>query len=60
MLLMDAEAKSQQAKIYAKRADKTWESLSSAVESYRREQGVSGWNVFRAVAVGAGAGALGK
>ena len=60
-LLLDVEAKSQQAKIYAEVAEKTLVSLSSEVDSYRREQNVrSGWNVLGAVAAGAGLGALGK
>ena len=57
---MDVEAKSRQAKNYFEVAEKTLESFYSDVKSYRREQGVSGWNVFRWGAAGAGLGALGK
>ena len=59
-LLLDVEAKSQQAEIYVEAAEKALESLPSEIESYRREQAVSGMNVFRAVAAGLGVGALGK
>ncbi|XP_068722077.1 uncharacterized protein [Montipora capricornis] len=58
-LLLDLEAISKQAEIYAEAADKTLVSLTSEVESYKREQGVSGWNVFLSVIAGAGVGALG-
>ena len=60
MLLKDVKAKSQQAKIYFEAADETLESLISDIETYRREQGVSKWNVFLTAAAGAGVGALGK
>ena len=64
MLLMDVEATSDQAQIYFEDADETLLSFFSDVESYRREQGVSGWNVFRwgaaGAVAGAGLGALGK
>ena len=60
MLLMDVEAKSQQAKIYFEVVEKTLESFYFDVESYRSEQGVSGWNVFGWAAAGAGLGAIGK
>ena len=60
ILLIDVEATIQQAKIYVDAAEKALVSLSSEVESYRREQVVSGWNVFLSVAAGAGVGALGK
>ena len=60
-LLMDVEAISQQAKIYVEAAEKGPESLPSEIETYRREQRVSEWNVSRAVGKGAGVGAaLGK
>ncbi|XP_067033078.1 uncharacterized protein [Acropora muricata] len=59
MLLMDVEAKSEQFNIFFKKAQKTLKCLSSEVESYRREQGVSGWNVFLSVAAGVGLGGLG-
>lgn len=58
-LLLDVEAISQQAEIYAEAAGKTLVSLFSEVESYERVQGVSGWNVFLSVVAGAGVGALG-
>ena len=54
------ERKSGDAKIYVEAAEKALVSLSSEVESYRREQGVNGWKVFLSVAAGAGVGALGK
>ena len=60
MLLMDVEAKSEQFNICLNKAQKTLKCLSSEVESYRREQGVSGWNVFLSVAAGASVGGLGK
>ena len=64
MLLMDVEATSQQAQIYFEDADGALSSLSSDVESYRSEQGVSGWKVSLCGAAGAvtgaGLGALGK
>ena len=60
VLLIDVEATMQQAKIYADAGEKALVSLSSEVEAYRREQGVSGWKVFLSAAAGAGVGALGK
>ena len=50
---MKVEAKWKQVKIYVEVAEKAMESLSSDVDSYRREQGVSGWKVFLPAAVGA-------
>ena len=57
MLLMDAEAKSQQCKIYVEAGDKTLKSLYSDLESY---QSANRWNAFGWGAAGAGLGALGK
>lgn len=45
-LLLDVEAKSQQAEIYVEAAEKALESLPSEVDSYEKEQSVSGWDVF--------------
>ena len=59
-LLLDIEAKSQQAGIYVEAAEKALVSLSPEVDSYEKEQRVSGWNLFLSVAAGAGAGALGN
>ena len=60
-LLLDIEAKSQQAEIYIEAAEKVLESLPSEVDSYEKEQGVSGWNVFVPAAAGAVVGtAAGK
>ena len=59
-LLMDVEAKSQQAEIYHGKADSTLESLRSGIESYQNEGGVSGWDIFSSAAAGAGAGLLGN
>ena len=60
-LLLDVKAKSQQAEIYLEAAEKALKSISPEVDSYEKEQGVSGWNVFLSAAVGAGTGmALGK
>ncbi|XP_015748123.1 PREDICTED: uncharacterized protein LOC107327918 [Acropora digitifera] len=58
-LLMKVETTWQQVKIYVEVAEKALVSLSFDVDSYRREQGVSGWNVFLSVIAGAAVGALG-
>ena len=59
-LLEKVERKSGDAKTSVEAAEKALVSLYSEVDSYQKEQGASGWTVFRAAAVGAGAGALGK
>ena len=56
-LLIGFEAKSQQAKIYVEAAEKALVSLPSEVESYQKEQSVSGWNVYCSALGGAGVGA---
>ncbi|XP_015778843.1 PREDICTED: uncharacterized protein LOC107356734 [Acropora digitifera] len=56
-LLMGVEAKSQQAGIYVEAAEKALVSLPSEVDSYQKEQGVSGWNVHCSALGGAGVGA---
>lgn len=56
-LLLDVEAKSQQAEIYVEAAEKALESLPSEVDSYEKEQGVSGWDVFVPAVVGTAFGA---
>lgn len=58
-LLEKVDRKSGDAKICVEAAEKALVFLSSEVESYRRKQSVSGWNVFLSVAAGAGVGALG-
>ena len=61
ILLLDVKAKTQQAEIYVEAAEKAFESFPSEVDSYEKEQGVRGWNIFLPAAVGAGVGAtLGK
>ncbi|XP_044173905.1 uncharacterized protein LOC114958401 [Acropora millepora] len=57
MLLMDVDAKSQQAQIYFEAADRTMKSLYSDMKSYLS---ASGWDVFGWGAAGVGLGALGK
>lgn len=56
-LLLDIEAKSQQAEIYVEAAEKALESLTSEVDSYEKKQGVSGWDVFVPAVVGTAVGA---
>ncbi|XP_067033084.1 uncharacterized protein [Acropora muricata] len=56
-LLIGFEAKSQQAKIYVEAAERALVSLPSEVESYQKEQSVSGWNVYCSALGGAGVGA---
>ena len=56
-LLLDVEAKSQQAEIYVEAAEKALESLPSEVDSYEKEQSVSGWDVFVPAVVGTAFGA---
>ncbi|XP_015773413.1 PREDICTED: uncharacterized protein LOC107351632 [Acropora digitifera] len=56
-LLLGVEAKLKQAEIYVEAAEKALMSLSSEVDSYQKEQGVSGWKVFVAGAAGAVVGA---
>ena len=56
-LLIDVEAKSQQAKIFVKAAERALVFLPSEVESYQKEQGVNEWNVYVSAAAGAGVGA---